>query len=112
MGDMSGATAAKTRLALYRARMRDGLPVNRQPAIPSLSIKRYPCRSSAVLAPPRKQVGRELGGRSLFTRRTGRGQPQVRIRRDHLAIEMPGGVAKQRDDDGKTKEERDRTCHQ
>src|SRR5579859_1208405 len=112
MGDMSGATAAKTRLALYRDGTRDGLPVKRQPAIRSLSNKRLSCRSSAVLPPPGEQVGREIGRWPLFARRPGRDRAQIRIRRNYFAIEVPGRVTEQRDNDSKPEEERDRSCHQ
>src|SRR5580700_863360 len=90
--DMSGATAAKTRLNSVLRRNYSRLPVTHD----RQSARYY--RSGATLAAPRKQVSRKVCGRALFARRTRRGGPPIRIRRDHLAIEMPGRVTEQRND--------------
>src|ERR1700743_3696369 len=47
--------------------------------------------SGAVLAPPGEQGCGEIRRETPFKLRPGRDRPRVRIRRDHLAIEMPGG---------------------
>src|SRR6202040_485716 len=62
----------------------------------------------AVLAPPWKQRRWEIGRRTSFPMRAGRDRPRIGIRCDHLAIEMPGRVTEQRDDDRKADEERQR----
>src|ERR1035437_6824775 len=60
----------------------------------------------AVLAPPRKQRRRENRRGAPLAVRAGRDRPRIGVPRDYRAIEMPGSVAEQRDDDGEAKEER------
>ena len=71
---------------------------------------------SAGYAPSLRRHGNRLAGKSAAGRRSRcgrrRNRPRIGIRRDHLAIEMPGGVAEQRDDDGKPEEQRQRSQHQ
>src|SRR5205814_6512192 len=66
----------------------------------------------AVLTPPRKQRRGEIRGRAALARRTGGEGPRIGIRRNHLAIEMPGGMAEQRDNDRKPEEQRQRSQEQ
>src|SRR5712692_702209 len=49
---------------------------------------------------PWKQCGREIRRGAPLARRTGRDRPRIGIRCDDLAIEMPGGMAEQRNNDG------------
>src|SRR5450759_1419191 len=63
-------------------------------------------------APPRKQIGREIDRGMPFPMRARRDRLRIGIRRDHLAIEMPGGVAEQWDNNGKPKEQRQRSQNQ
>src|SRR5215471_6563872 len=55
---------------------------------------------SVVAAPPREQIGGKIRGRLPHMRRARRDRTCIRIDRDRLAIEMPGGVAAQRNDHG------------
>jgi len=65
------------------------------------------CGLCTVLAPPWKQSRREIRRGTPLTPRARRNRPGIGIRRDDLAIEMPGGVAEQRDDDGEAEEGRE-----
>src|SRR6266700_2317090 len=119
---MSGSTAAKTRLRKPEGRRKfqqlathdaqdvtvmclprtaDGLAVQepgerRKPAYDRLAI---------AALPPRKQIGREIRGRPSLARRARGNRTRIRIDRDGLAVEMPGGVAEQGNDDRKPEEE-------
>src|SRR5882757_7596029 len=71
--------------------------------------------SSAYLlvpAPPWKQVGGEIGGRPSFARWTRGNRACVGVNGHHRAIEMPGGMAEQREDHGEPQEERQRAHDQ
>src|ERR1700730_17741922 len=91
--EMSAATTAKTWL------------------LPSLHMEAAAGLCPA-LAPPWKQGRREIRRRAPLAPRAGRDRPRIGIGRDHLAIEMPSGMAEQRDYDGKAKEERQRSQNQ
>ena len=61
------------------------------------------CSLCAVLATPWKQGGREIRRGAPLALTAGRERLWIGIRLDHLAIEMPGGVAEQRDHHGEAK---------
>src|SRR5260370_27003701 len=65
----------------------------------------------AVLAAPWKQGGREIRRGAPLAPTAGRERLWIEICLDQLAIEMPGGVAEQRDHHGEAKEERQRARH-
>src|SRR5712671_6881434 len=71
-----------------------------------------PSNLCAALAPPGKQIGREIRGGSSLTRGAGRKRLRIEFGFDRFPIEMPGGMAKQWDDDGKAEEERQRSRDQ
>src|SRR6202165_2362600 len=102
---MSFSTAAKTRPS--RLHKKPPATTDRR----SFAMSGF-ARSGAVLAPPRKQGGREIRRGAPLALGTGRDRPRVGIRRDHLSIEMPGGVAEQGGDDRKTEEQRQRSQNQ
>src|SRR3954454_22964777 len=60
---------------------------------------------SAIPAPPLKQRGGKIRRITLHLHK-GRRRVRERDRLDHLAIEVPGGVAEQRDHDCQAKKER------
>src|SRR5271156_181674 len=124
---MSGATAAKTWPAAASAmgRLTGSLALranrrrsigDRRPDDDDVFLGLCPLYRSlglcAVLAAPGEQGGREVRGGTPLELRAWRNRSRIRIRGDHRAIEMPGGMAEQRDHDGQTEEERQRSQHQ
>src|SRR5260370_42290183 len=65
----------------------------------------------AVLAAPWKQGGREIRRGAPLAPTAGGERVWIEICLDQLAIEMPGGVAGQRDHHGEAKEERPPSRH-
>ena len=71
------------------------------------------CSLCAVRATPWKPGGREIRRGAPLAPTAARKRLWIEIRLDQLAIEMPGGVAEQRDHHGgEAKEERQRSRHQ
>src|SRR2546421_9523556 len=80
-----------------------------RPSTGRLGLNTFPVRPYPLpLAPPWEQVGREIRGGLAFAVRRGGGRPGIWVRDDHLSIEVPGGVAQERGDDGEAKEKRQR----
>src|SRR5258708_4702206 len=114
-GKMSAATAAKTRLSARAAPNHTKSACVPKPPVDNPAVRWQLLISPVlrvVLAPPWKQCGREIRRRTPFPMRARQDWSRIGIRCDHLAIEMPGGVAEQRYDDGEAEEERQRSRHQ
>src|SRR6266404_6445945 len=114
-GKMSAATAAKTRLSARAAPDQTRSARMPKPPVDNPAVRwqlLIPPVLGVVLAPPRKQGGREIRRGAPFPMRAGRDRSRIGIRRDHPAIKMPGSVAEQWDDDGEPEEERQRSQNQ
>src|SRR3954453_9255386 len=85
-------------------------PVDR-PAVWSRCSSALTKSLCAVPAPPRKQVRGEIGGGLAFAP-TRRDWVCIRVPDNYLAVEMPGGVAEQRNDDREANEEWQRSQNQ